>query len=329
MNNKGSDSYKNIYMTTGFICAFIGILLVVIVISLVVFGSFGKGSDVLDESSAPEISVPVVEESSVPEISEVEEETLASQIVFEQLVVNNLSVYEGKLAVISAENAPAVPSDELYAFYKFGSEGSAYSLSGVRIKVREDARTQFDAFLAAFSEAVPNTGLIIDKGYEKAEDLSTSDLSGGYVDLASGYSVKFSLLSSNYNFSSTELAYLYEQAYKFGIIRRYSDNKETVTGFESNPRLYRYIGIAHTQYMSTYNLSLEEYIDVLKSSTEPREYVSSLEDNTAYIVYYVPMSEGDDTTLVNVPADAARYPYDISGDGSNGFIVTVKVSLSE
>jgi hypothetical protein len=101
-------------------------------------------------------------------------------------------------------------------------------------------------------------------------------------------------------------------------------DKESYTGREVDYSVYRYVGIPHSDYMQRYKLSLEEYIDKIKTD-KVLEFKSRFEANTAYVVYYVPMSDQSNTTAIPLPNNGETYR--ISGDGSSGFIVTVKISV--
>lgn len=318
---KSNGSYNYLYFATALIC----LIVAVIIVSLVAFGNFGGTA----ESSAPAAQ----ESSSAPSepVSAASEEStetgMLAGIELDNLTVNNADVKKGRLVVITSADTEFRSSASLDLVRFYGNKGEGYALSGTSVSVESEAQKKFDEFLVSFAATVPKNGIIIDRGYTDKDTLVKNNILETYADLTSGSSVKFGLSGTTYNFSSTEFAYLYEQAYKYGIIQRYPSGKEGVTGKEENKMLYRYVGIAHTQYMHIYNLTLEEYTDMLRSSDTPLETVSALEDNVTYIVYYAKMSGTEaDTTVIRVPADPAKYPYEISGDGKGGFIVTVRVS---
>ena len=186
----------------------------------------------------------------------------------------------------------------------------------------EEAVVGIDKFICSFYEEVPNNGLIINKGYTSSDKISASET---VIDLTTGYSVQFSIYNSAYKFSDVEFGYLRDQAYKYGVIQRYPEGKREYTMHDADNTIYRYVGLAHSQYMNLYRFSLEEYIDKVRTE-KVIEFKSELEDNTAYVVYYVPLDENVETTYVPLP-QGEQYSYSISGDGGNGFIVAVKVAL--
>ena len=93
-----------------------------------------------------------------------------------------------------------------------------------------------------------------------------------------------------------------------------------MTGVSYEPYHFRYVEIPHAYYIVNNGLCLEEYLEQLSTTTSPEgEHLTiSVDGGATYEVYYVKASGG--TTEVPVPAD---YPYTVSGDNMNGFIVTV------
>jgi hypothetical protein len=76
--------------------------------------------------------------------------------------------------------------------------------------------------------------------------------------------------------------------------------------------------------MQRYKLSLEEYLDKIKTE-KVIEFKSRFEADTAYVIYYVSSNDQGNTTEIPLPSGGENYQ--ISGDGSDGFIVTVKIQL--
>jgi len=232
---------------------------------------------------------------------------------------SNAGVVNGSLALIDSSNYPIVDQERIVNIYS-NRVGKVYGLANTSLVLYDEALRAIDAFIVSFYEQVPSNGLIIDKGYMRPEMISADDVK---IDLTSGYSVQFAINSSPYKFSDSEFGYLRDQAYKYGVIQRYPADKDSFTGHSGNNTVYRYVGIAHSSYMNHYNLSLEEYIDKIKTN-KVLEFESEIENGVAYVIYYVELDEQVGTTYVPVPADGE---YMISGDGSDGYIVSVKVSV--
>lgn len=54
--------------------------------------------------------------------------------------------------------------------------------------------------------------------------------------------------------------WLYENAYKYGFILRYPQNKENITGIDYEPWHYRYVGIDNALEIYNQQITLEEYL---------------------------------------------------------------------
>ena len=60
--------------------------------------------------------------------------------------------------------------------------------------------------------------------------------------------------------------WLKENAPKFGFVLRYPKAKEAITGINFEPWHFRYVGIENAVYMTENNLTLEEYVAILKQN---------------------------------------------------------------
>lgn len=65
---------------------------------------------------------------------------------------------------------------------------------------------------------------------------------------------------------SSEKVYqwLDENAYKYGFVKRYPEDKTDITGISNEPWHYRYVGTTAAKIMKEENLCLEEYLEKYK-----------------------------------------------------------------
>lgn len=65
---------------------------------------------------------------------------------------------------------------------------------------------------------------------------------------------------------SSEKVYqwLDENAYKYGFVKRYPEDKTDITGISNEPWHYRYVGMTVAKIMKEENLCLEEYLEKYK-----------------------------------------------------------------
>ena len=75
----------------------------------------------------------------------------------------------------------------------------------------------------------------------------------------------FDFYSSSYRnlnegFADTETGkWLKEHSYEYGFVLRYPKGKEYITGIEFEPWHFRYVGVDAATYMTTHELTLEEF----------------------------------------------------------------------
>ena len=124
-------------------------------------------------------------------------------------------------------------------------------------------------------------------------------------------------------------AWFRENAGNYGFILRYPSDKVYMTGINYETWHYRYVGTPHSLIMNDMNMCLEEYERFLKDYTYDTtriaynnatgvEYVPAEEDaDGRTLIYYAP-SEGEETEI-KIPKG---YTYELSGNNTDGFIIT-------
>ena len=111
--------------------------------------------------------------------------------------------------------------------------------------------------------------------------------------------------------SSREGKWLASNAPRFGLVVRYPQGKQSVTGIAYEPWHLRYLGQPHATYCEKNDLTLEEYLALLKETGGYRMEIAS----TTYHVVYQKTADG----IVNVPSNR---DYTVSSDNTGGYIVT-------
>ena len=98
----------------------------------------------------------------------------------------------------------------------------------------------------------------------------------GFSEHHTGLAVDLALFNSEDGTSEDfdgkgKYSWIIENAWKYGFILRYPEDKKSITGIGYEPWHLRYVGIPHAYYISKNGLCLEEYIDLLqsKSQSEP------------------------------------------------------------
>ena len=111
--------------------------------------------------------------------------------------------------------------------------------------------------------------------------------------------------------NSVQGRWLADNSYRYGLILRYPQGAEHITGITFEPWHFRYIGRSHAYFMRQNNLVLEEYIEMLQ-----QQGGLSFDRNgiTYYILHQVPQNG-----MIYVPDGLA---FTISSDNLGGYIIS-------
>ena len=163
--------------------------------------------------------------------------------------------------------------------------------------------------------------------------------SPGGSDLHTGYSFRLMLVDSEdkyYQLNSVPEVqnWMNENLPKFGFIDRYPENGNTdfkgtsIVGYG----FYRYVGLPHSIYISRNGISLEDYIEKLKTEYcvdenpefELEDLLEIEQDEQKYYVLYV--SEDNNKATVDLPPDTEIHSF--SGDNIGGFVIVLTKTAS-
>ena len=123
------------------------------------------------------------------------------------------------------------------------------------------------------------------------------------------------ILTSAHDFQdirgTQEARWLAENAPQFGLILRYPENKQEITGVPYEPWHFRYIGRIHAWYMGRQNFVLEEYIEYLQRNDGFR---AEFDGKSYYVLYQRP-----ENGILFVPV---YLDFTVSRANTGGYIVT-------
>ena len=120
-----------------------------------------------------------------------------------------------------------------------------------------------------------------------------------------------------------DYAWLSEHASEYGFILRYPEGKDAYFDkgiTERRTATFRYVGLAPAAYIASRGMCLEEFLhEIRRYSVDNMLIIKS--NGKSYGMYFVPAETENETTVFSVPS--SETPYDISGNNSDGFIITV------
>lgn len=207
-----------------------------------------------------------------------------------------------------------------------------YSVSDYVMRLDSETINQLNSMMEAFNKETGSNDIMIIGGFRTLEEQNdkynsgSSQYQGGYTDYHTARSFDMGIFpkdgSSSGFYSPTGIyTWIDEHAADYGFIVRYPEGKDSITGEAPRTQTYRYVGVPHATYIKENGICLEEYIDAVKeyNSSKPLEITV---DSKVYHVYYVPAGSGGNTA-VPVPANKT---YTVSGNNSDGFIVTANMN---
>lgn len=272
-----------------------------------------------------------------------------NKIIYESLGYPTTKKFEGDLILVNNNTEYFGFNEELVTVtYKIEDEERVgFSGGDDSVQVRPVFYTALADMLEDFYKATDIDDVVILDGYRTSteqqqlydDDLAETGLETservakpGYSEHQTGYAVDLTT-SSTWDYDGEgDYSWINENCWKYGIILRYPEDKSDITDIQYEPWHYRYVGVPHAYYMSQHDMTLEEYINFIKgftyvSGSSEFEYALEIEyDNTKCEVYYVPSDDGSDLTYIPVPSGEN---YEISGNNSDGFIVTVYLESDE
>ncbi len=312
------NGYKQMYVATA-VC--LVVMIAVIVILALAYNAVNPNDTSVDadlsrgENSLP----PVISDVSIYTVSE--EPANEDYINYVELSVQNTDIRSGSLVLVTATGKE--PTETLLDLKQiYAKMSDSYGLSTAALYLNNTAIDALNKFVEAFENDVGynKDKVLINDAYTDFATLTAKERLTSYPDLASGYSVRMGITNAGtYKMGEGKYLWLEENAYRYGFILRYPSDKEAQTGVAASSTCYRYVGTAHSVYIKNNNMTLDEYIVAVKKH-DYKNPIRITYGDVIYKVYYTPALENASTTLVYVPSN---YPYEISGNNVDGFIVTV------
>ncbi len=320
------DGYMYVYLLSIVAC-----VVVALVVALMVFGSglFKKndaskpvGNDTSSEAST------LLDNDDTSDFHDTESEPSR----FTQGSVDNSEVNNGLLVLVNSDNRYVFPeeTDMLNLFSALKNlNGGKVDHSGSGLYMNSTSAKALKAMCEAFyNETGLTSGVLVYSAYlsyDKALAAGGADAAGA-SDYHTGNTVMLRTWPASVGkIGEGQFEWFTDNCYSYGFVLRYPEGKDDSTGFDAasadakfRKGVFRYVGVCHAYYMYKNNLSLEEYLELIKQYTPENPLIIDVQ-NKSYEVYYQPMEDGL-TSTVRVPTDSA---YLISGNNTDGFIITI------
>lgn len=303
------------YLWSALMCMIVALFIVLLIVL-----SSCRANGKKEESSEHASSVPT------EPVSQAESSEESRPTSFRTVEVNSADKTVGLLALTKLTETDAPQPAELKKISSLMEQNDpGYGLANNSLLLHKDAIEALNRFTKAFQDAKGKTYLSIAKAYTAASGLTDKAVE---ADLTTGYAIKLGFYKADPDgevLGSGKYLWLVDNCNNYGFILRYPSDKEAVTKLEGGSKvMYRFVGYEHAAYMGVYHICLEEYIELLYSSTPDSPLSFTYRDASgaekSCEVYYIAASDGEKTTL-QIRGDEST-PYQVSGDGKDGFIVT-------
>lgn len=308
-----------------FMCVFVVLAFLIIIVSAVVIG---RGTEQVSNLSIGE-----------PESDPAPDNTSALIGDLTQISVQNTEIGYGNLILVNYQYPCAYEEPQTISMLMESEYG--YSIADYNVSISYEVFSFADSLLGEFeAQNGGSSNLNVSCAYrsrELQEQLYNNKIEAdgqeeadkwiakpGYSEHQTGYAFDLSVIKDGltYEYTGTdEYAWINNNCYKYGFVVRYPIEKAEITKIEHEPWHFRYVGVPHAEYMSKNDLCLEEYIDLLHTTSVSEPLKITAEGGT-YAVYYCPADSAASQTQIPVPANT---PYTLSGDNINGFIITVEL----
>ncbi|MEI5908516.1 M15 family metallopeptidase [Bacillus spongiae] len=243
-----------------------------------------------------------------------DEETVERKMTKEEIYLGNLLLVNGdypakhesikKDIIHLTRNEPMLEGIGLLSSGIYLSKEVALAFSELVAAAKEEGVNHF-MINSGFRDVQEQNELYEEMGPEYA-------LPAGYSEHNLGISLDVGSTLMRMN-KAPEGKWIKKNAWKYGFILRYPEDKTEVTKIQYEPWHIRYVGLPHSAIMKQNNLALEEYIAYIKKE----KTLSVMVNKERYTVSYYPIS---DSKSIKVPEDKQ---YDISGNNIDGVIITV------
>jgi D-alanyl-D-alanine carboxypeptidase len=293
-----------------------------------------ESEDVIDAGIGPAVS-----ESSVPEIP-YEKKEIDSE-AYRRIVKLKADLGMGDLIMVNRDNPCRFPdiSAELVSASAGIKSDKAYKVAYTTIQLQKVAVESFGNMMSDFYSVFSDGDVTVVGGFVSyadqnarykpvAEDVpfvsSEDQLSPGYSDHHTGLALDLKLVNSSGSISAYDgtgnYKWINDNCYKYGFVVRYPFGKDEITGVAGYPAHLRYVGVPHSYIMHDNGFTLEEYMNEMKKYIFGYEHLYYSVYGYDYEIYFVPAESGAEETVVAVPK---KDDYSVSGNNSDGFIVTV------
>lgn len=187
---------------------------------------------------------------------------------------------ENVLVLVNGEHEYTKQPSSLVSVYDY--KNKAYLVKDTNVQLKKQAVLALNDMMADFQKETGLSNINVISGYRSVEaqnKLYRNALLShgkrytdkyvqkpGFSEHHSGYAVDFSIYDKTTGETEDftcqrEYRWISENAWRYGFILRYPEDKADITGISYEPWHFRYVGKKAAKYITAHSLCLEEYIE--------------------------------------------------------------------
>ena len=272
--------YKNILILLVSVAVLVSVVLLIKKAAKTVGNNTADSSSVSSKSDSSQDS----DSSDDSKIDSPNTDGVLGKIDFQYKKFSDAQISEGTLALISPNYVfgGITPTDcvSCYDYMYNENRDKLFSIKSSDVKARVAVLEAVNKMMCEFYKTYGTANMVLMSGYSGSDKGS---------DLATGYSVDFSLLNSDGSYSKFNAVGSYQwiaqNAYKYGLILRYPELESANTGVTGETGIMRYVGQPHSQIMSKNDMCLEEYLAYIKNHNYENAVGYTTDDGSNYAIY--------------------------------------------
>lgn len=254
-----------------------------------------------------------------------EDDEIANIGTTETITLDSAQIYSGHLLLLNNEhsfsgNAPVVliKSKERP---QTDASSNAYTIGQMdKFSGTEEAIDALNSMIKAFYNYSKDDNLYIANAY----DTEKIDIQDAVYASGTAFELKYFSAASVSDWSKKDSIYgvstynwIYNNAHKYGFVTVPGISGTDDEGNEIGSNVFRYVGIPHASAAKAKKQSFDSYLEMLNDTT-PEAPLSIKANNVRYAIYYLSASSEH-----KVPTE---YEYSVSGNNTDGYIITVNLS---
>ncbi len=240
----------------------------------------------------------------------------------EQLHRGHLILINHELPIIGGNEKQMLPADQRYPDILLEREAATVYAYIISLLEASEKIVPVSGYRTAVEQADIYSSSLTENGDEFTRKYVALP---GHSEHQSGLAIDLGLAGDSIDFICPEFPYdgiaesFRSLAVNYGFIERYKQDKEHITHISHEPWHFRYVGYPHSAIMERECMCLEEYITFLKGFEKGKRQLKIELDGKSFEIFYVPLNIRDSAEIL-LPEKAL---YNVSGNNSDGFIITV------